>query len=509
MPVEEGFHAAHGVLRHRPLVDQVASAGDANARHAALRHRFFLADLKCAACVVRHRLRWDVGVGGEVDRDEVRVVLDLLHRLDGGRRCRDAFGLRLGCARADRVARCGCGRWRAWQRVRREADGGLRHAVFHRELLHESGFDCDLLQPCESVGAFLGCDLLERLRALPVLVHVRGALAAYVDAELGRETPFALGCSAQSLHHRLAGEQRRRCDLAACDGVKDDRVLDRIEHLVGQHALLLGEHSVGCGEFCAHAWPFVVLRPEQHALRHADAQRDLVHEVLDESGERLRRTRRHDLDAVRVLKVSNHADLGQLVLLLLSAWQRHRRIRLEKVSRVGGAPVVENQRRLLRREADAGFLRLQNLVQHPRRLDRAVKVGDAAILVDPKWIEVVAKLIRRNVFGAEINAVPVHAENAISHRLAEVVRDDALEIVVRGDRRVVRVADARCRHELQFQTLAAAPDDETAVAVNRTFLGCELHEFLERVPVRDIAVFAPRVEILVDHAVVIPVASRR
>ena len=231
--------------------------------------------------------------------------------------------------------------------------------------------------------------------------------------------------------------------------------------------------------------------------------------MLNETVERLRRPRRHDLDAVAVLEISNHPDLGELVLLLLAVRQRHRRVRLEKVARVGGAAVVKNQRRLLRREAHAGIFRLQDFVQHPRRLDAARQIRNSPILVAAIWIEIMAKLIRRNVLRAEVNAVAVHAKDSVSDRLAEVVRYNSLVIVVRGDRRVVRIADAGRRHQLELESFAAAPDDEAAISVNRTFLGRELHELLEAVPVGYVAVFAPLMEILIDDAIVIAVTGRR
>ena len=231
--------------------------------------------------------------------------------------------------------------------------------------------------------------------------------------------------------------------------------------------------------------------------------------MLDEAGERLRRTRRHHLHAVRVLKIANHSDLGQLVFLLLSARERERRVRLEKVSRIRGAAVVEDQRRLLRGKAHAGLLGLQDVVHHPRGLNRGVKIRDAAVLIDPERVHVMAELVRRNVLRAEVNAVARNSENPICDRLAEVVRDDSLKVVIRRDRRVVRIANARCRHELELEPFAAAPNHEAAIAIHRTLLGGELHELFEAVPIRHVARLAPRVEILADRLVVIAVPGRR
>ena len=148
-------------------------------------------------------------------------------------------------------------------------------------------------------------------------------------------------------------------------------------------------------------------------------------------------------------------------------------------------------------------------MKHPHGLNRRVKICDAAVLIDAEWVEVVAELIRRNVLCAKINAVTINAINAISNRLAEVVRNDALVIVVRLDRCAVRVADARGRHELQLQAFARATNHKAAVAIHRTLLGGELHELLERVPISHVAVLAPLVEIIADRLIVITVAGRR
>ena len=231
--------------------------------------------------------------------------------------------------------------------------------------------------------------------------------------------------------------------------------------------------------------------------------------MLDEAGERLRRPRRHHLDAVRVLEITNHADFGQLVLLLLPVRQRKRRIRLEKVARIRGAAVVENQRGLLRREAHAGLFGLENVVHHPRGLNRGVEIRDSAVLVHAERVHVMTELVRRNVLRAEVNAVPRDSENTICDRLTEVVRDDALKVVVRRYGRIIRISDARGRHELELEPFAAAPNHEAAIAVHRTLLRGELHQFLERVPVRHVARLAPCVEILADGLVIVAVPGRR
>jgi hypothetical protein len=118
-----------------------------------------------------------------------------------------ARGLRVRCGLAHGVPGCRSRGRCARERVGREPDRRLRHAVLRGQLLDELGLNCNLLQPGEGVGALLGCDLLKRLRALPVLVHVRGGLAPDVNRELRRESPLATGRAAQSLHHRLAGRE--------------------------------------------------------------------------------------------------------------------------------------------------------------------------------------------------------------------------------------------------------------------------------------------------------------
>ena len=148
-------------------------------------------------------------------------------------------------------------------------------------------------------------------------------------------------------------------------------------------------------------------------------------------------------------------------------------------------------------------------MKHPHGLNRRVEIGDAAILIDAEGVEVVAELIRWNVLSAKINAVTIYAINAVGNRLAEVVRDDALVIVVGLDRCAVRVADARGRHELQLQAFARATNHEAAIAVHRTLLGGELHELLKRVPISHVAVFAPLVKVIADRLIVVTIASRR
>ena len=94
---------------------------------------------------------------------------------------------------------------------------------------------------------------------------------------LGREAPLAFSRPAQSLHHRLAGNQSRRRDLAAGDGIEDDRVLDRIQDLVGEHALLFREDAISCGEFCADAWALKIACSEQDSLGYAHRKTYLMH----------------------------------------------------------------------------------------------------------------------------------------------------------------------------------------------------------------------------------------
>ena len=148
-------------------------------------------------------------------------------------------------------------------------------------------------------------------------------------------------------------------------------------------------------------------------------------------------------------------------------------------------------------------------MEHPRGLDRGVQVCDPSVLIDSERIEVVAELVCRNVLRAEVNPVPVNAEDPVRDRLAEVVRDNSLIIVVGLNRRHVRIADASRRNELELEPVGRAPDDEAAVAIDRALLGGELHELLKRVPVRHVAVLAPRVEVFADRLIVSPVAGRR
>ena len=268
------------------------------------------------------------------------------------------------------------------------------------------------------------------------------------------------------------------------------------------------EHAVGRGELRAHARASVILRSEQHALRDADGDRKLVHQMRDEARERRARSRRHRLDAIGLAEILNHPDLGQLVLLLLAARQHRARRRRKQVARVGRAAIGEDQRRLLRGEAHAGLLGLEDLVQHPRRLDRRVEVSHAAVLIDAKRVEVVAEVPSWHVLGAEVDALARHAVNAIRDRHAELVGDDALEVVLRVEAHLVRIPDAGRRHQLELEPVAYAPDDEAAVAVDRPVFRGQLHELSERVAPRRVGLLAPAVEPLADRGVVVAVAGR-
>ena len=101
------------------------------------------------------------------------------------------------------------------------------------------------------------------------------------------------------------------------------------------------------------------------------------------------------------------------------------------------------------------------------------------------------ELRRWNIFRAEVNAVFIDSENAISNRLTIFICDNSLGIVFCIKSRVVWVANARAWHELQLEFLANASNHESAIAVNWTFLRSKLHEFLERMPTSNISVLAP------------------
>ena len=107
------------------------------------------------------------------------------------------------------------------------------------------------------------------------------------------------------------------------------------------------EEAISRGELRANARPLVMLRAEQDAFGNADADGDFMHQVLHEARERLRRTRRHHLDAISRPEVLDRGDLGELVLLILAGRQDLRGRRLEQVARVGRGTVVEDQRGLL------------------------------------------------------------------------------------------------------------------------------------------------------------------
>ena len=269
------------------------------------------------------------------------------------------------------------------------------------------------------------------------------------------------------------------------------------------------EHAVGRGELRAHARAGVILRAEEDALRNADGDRQLVHQMRDEAREGRAWPRRHRLDAVSLAEILDHPDLGKLVLLLLAARQDRARRRREQVPRVGRAAVGEDERRLLRGEAHAGLLGLEDLVQHPRRLDGRVKVGHAAVLVDAERVVIMTEVRRRHVLRAEIDAFARHAVNAIRNRHAELVGDDALEVVLRVEAHLVGVADAGRRHQLELELIAHATNHEAAVAVDRAVFRGQLHELAEGVAARRVGALAPRVEPLADGRVVVAVEGRR
>jgi len=117
--------------------------------------------------------------------------------------------------------------------------------------------------------------------------------------------------------------------------------------------------------------------------------------------------------------------------------------------------------------------------------------------------------LRGNVLCSKINTVAVYTIDTVSRRLAEVVGDNALVIVIRLNGCAVRISDARGRNELQLQNFASATNNKSAIAIDRTLLGCELNEFLERMASGNVAVFAPLVEVVADFLIVVTISGRR
>ena len=269
------------------------------------------------------------------------------------------------------------------------------------------------------------------------------------------------------------------------------------------------EHAVSRGELCAHTRPLVVLRPEKHALGHAYADCNLVHEMLHEAGECRGRSRRHDLDSVGRPHVTNHSHLRHLVLLRLSVRHGYGRRRREQIAWIRRAAVVEHKRRLLRREAHARLLGFENLVKHPRRFDCCVEVGYAAVLIDAERVKVMAKVMRLHVLRSEVNAFPRDSINAIRDRLAKFVGDNPLIVVVGLSAESVRISDARPRDQLNLQLVTDAANRKAAVAVNGALFASELHELLERVPASHVAPLAPLMKKLRDRLIVGAVLRRR
>ena len=344
---------------------------------------------------------------------------------------------------------------------------------------------------------------------MAVLVQVRRRLAPDVDRQLGWEAPLAASRTLHRLHDRLTLTTRRRRDQFARDSVEDNLVLDRIEHLVLQQSLMAREHAISRCKVSANARSLVVLCTEQDALGNADTDRNLVHQVLNEAFKGCARPRRHHLDLVRAAEVSNVADVAQFVFLRLTVRERRRRRRREQVSAVGSSSVRKHEGGLLASKADAHLFSLKNLVEHPRRRDRSVEVSNAAILVNAKWIVIMAEELTFDVFRIIIDALSGHAEDSIRHRTPEVVREDALEVVGRIGAERVRIPDARARHKLDLQLAVNATNDEAAVAVNWALLGCKLDQLLKRVPVRDVARLAPFVKVVTYDRVILPVTRRR
>ena len=231
--------------------------------------------------------------------------------------------------------------------------------------------------------------------------------------------------------------------------------------------------------------------------------------MLDEASEGRRRPGRHHLDAIRNAHVTNHPDLGHLVLLRLAVRHDRRRRRREQVSRIGRAPVVEYKRRLLRCKAHARLFRLKDLVEHPGGANRGVEVRDAAVLIDAERVEVVAEVMRGHVLGAEINAFARDSINAVGNRLSELVRDNALVVIIGLGSERIRIPDARAGDHLNFQLVPDSPNRKPAIAIDRTLFARELHELLERVSAGHVAPLAPLVEELGHNLVVVAVPGRR
>ena len=124
-----------------------------------------------------------------------------------------------------------------------------------------------------------------------------------------------------------------------------------------------------------------------------------------------------------------------------------------------------------------------------------MEVGNAAHLVDAERIKVVAEIAGRDFLRAEINALAGHAINAVRNRSAEIIDDNALEIVIvlrtervgapsdaaaigadaaraRGDARiedaltgVVYVDDAQIVYGSQYKRYQRTRDEKIGVSV--------------------------------------------
>ena len=269
------------------------------------------------------------------------------------------------------------------------------------------------------------------------------------------------------------------------------------------------EDPISSGEVSADRRPLVVLRAEQDALGDANADCDLVHQVLNESGERCRGTSRHHLDLIRRPEVPDVADLALLVLLLLTVRQSRGRIRREQITAVRGATVREDQRGLLRGEPDARFLGFEDLVQHSRGTDRGVKVRDAPVLVSPERVEVVDEVGGGDVLWVGVLPLARDAENPVRDWPAVLVGDHALKVVLWLGSDTERVANSRAADQLDLKLAINAPNRKAAVAVYGAILGCKLDKLLERVTPGEIAIAAPVVKVLRNNPVVVTIPRRR
>ena len=76
-----------------------------------------------------------------------------------------------------------------------------------------------------------------------------------------------------------------------------------------------------------------------------------------------------------------------------------------------------------------------------------MKLGHASILIGAEWVEVVTERTRGNILGVHVGTVALALENSVCGRLAKLVDDDAVDILVESGN-LVRVADEVGGHEL-------------------------------------------------------------